>query len=138
VSQFNEPAFGSAPPPKKSSAMMWILIILGISAGLVVVCCGGCTMLGMWGLNQGSAQIATELKDTPVVKEHLGDNLTMSMNFTATANEQQQKNDKDLVAFDASGSKGKGTIIVTTEQGGPNAVQSAKLRLPDGTEHVIK
>lgn len=139
MSQFNDPTLGGgAPPPKKSSAMMWIIILLVVLLGIPLLCCGGCMLLGMWGLNQGSAQIAAELQDAPAVQEHLGDNLKLSMNFTATAQEQQKAGNDKLVAFDATGSKGSGTIIVTTSQAGANTFESAVLRLPDGREFPLQ
>jgi hypothetical protein len=138
MSQFNDPTFGNPPPAKKSSTMMWIIILLVVLLGLPLLCCGGCMALGMWGINMGSAQIASELQGTAPVQEHLGDNLTMKMNFTKTMEEQQKAGgNDDIVAFDATGSKGSGTVIVTTSKGGADTFESATLRLPDGREFPL-
>ncbi len=136
MSQFNDPTFGN-PPPKKSSAMKWVIIVLLLLGGLVVVCCGGCMAMGWWGIGMAGQQVATEIKDTPPVQEHLGDNLKLSMNFTETANEQQKSGNDKVIVFDATGSKGNGTVIVTSGPGG-QGTQSAVLRLPDGRELPLK
>jgi hypothetical protein len=142
MSQFQDPAFGAPPPKKKSSATMWIIIaILGVFVGLPLVCCGGCFLMGKAAINAGSAQIAKELENSPAIQEHLGANLTMSMNFIETANEQQKQGGNDkIIVFDASGSKGSGKIIGTTSQGGQQGqtLESATLRMPNGQEFKVK
>jgi len=136
MSQFNDPTLGN-PPPKKSSTVKWVIIGLVVLLVLVGICCGGCVAMGLFGVNMAGQQIASELQGTPGAQEHLGDNLKMSMNFTETANEQQRSGNKEVVVFDATGSKGSGKVIVTQGQGG-QAINSAILRLPDGREVPLK
>ena len=136
MSQFNDPTFGN-PPPKKSSTVKIVIIVLVVLLLIFGACCGGCVAMGWFGLNVASQQMATELKDEPAVKEHLGDNLELTTNFTAIVEEQKKTPEgKQVMVFDAKGTKGSGTIIVRPREGG--GLESATLRLPDGREIPIK
>jgi hypothetical protein len=119
---------------------MWIILLLGLILGVPLLCCGGCIGFGYWGLGMAGQQIAAEIKDHPAVQQHLGDNLTLTANFTATAQEQQKRGSDKWMAFDAKGSKGSGTVIVETPQqpGGAQGFQSVFLRTSTGEEVQVK
>lgn len=138
MSQFNDPTFGNPPPPPRSSGMKWVLIVLVVLGLLALVCCGGCAAFTYWGYTVGAKQagleVAAQVEDDPAVQEHLGDNLELMMNLSSSTQEQQQRG-RQVLVFDATGSKGSGTIIVFPNPGGgPGSFESAILKLPDGKE----
>ena len=128
-----------APPQKSSNTWLWVLGILG-ALGLVgaVVCCGGSYFAFRAGTGMMADAFKAELADNPVIEEHIGTIDSMSMNLGKTSEYGQSS--PGSIAFDISGSKGSGTILIKqeTRADGQPGVGSAELILADGTRHAIE
>ena len=118
------------PQPAKKSSIGCILIVLAIvGGGGVLLCCGGGGFMAWFGTRMLGEVVTKSLKDHPVIKEHLGELESMSIDFSATG----ENNEQDTIVFQAKGSKGTGTLYVKTNQGnGDKPVESARLKLPNG------
>jgi len=136
---YSDPQGFGPPPPQKSSNTKWIFIILALVLGLPLLCCGGCIVLGMFGMSAGAREIANQVQNTQPVQQHIGTINSASMNLMATADEQQKQNDQDLAVIDIKGDKGNGILIIHTASPGSNRpFDSATLRLPDGQEFPLQ
>lgn len=138
----NQPNQGyaqSGPPPKKSNTWVWVLGILG-ALGLLgaLVCCGGMFFAYRAGTGMIAEAFKEQLSGNPVIDEHIGTIESMSMNLTATTEYGQST--PGAMAFDISGSKGSGTIVIRQQPGadGQPGIGSAELVMPDGSRHAIE
>jgi hypothetical protein len=140
-----------SPDPREassSSSTIWIVIlvlvlVIGLPiVGVAVLFLGCC---GMMGLGAYSAmQIPGEMArqqyaNHPVVREHVGEVQSVSMNIAATADEQQQAGDDlppgtTIMVFDVRGSKGTGKIVAQQRAGADAKAMfsNAKLRTDEG------
>ncbi len=118
------------PQHRRSSAGIIIAIVAGIGLVGVLVCCGLCGGLGYFGMNVFSEQVANELRDNPILREHIGEIQSFTLNFTATAAHDSE----DVFVFDVQGSKGQGVVTAESQTipDDSEAVISATLRLPTG------
>jgi hypothetical protein len=125
------PLPGSRPPTPvkpKGSAGKIILIILGVVLGGSVLGCGCCGGFMYWGLGQAGRQIADQVRNHPAIVEHIGSDVTCSMNIMATGQEAEKRPGEQWVVFDAKGSKGQGQILCKQNPGGqptPTILQTA-------------
>jgi hypothetical protein len=135
-------AFGSTPPPKKSNFWLWLLGGLGLATVLVCGCCGG---LSWWGISAGNNLITRvlreEVRDSPVVAEHLGEITSLNTNLVESGEAKRARGGtKNVLVIDAEGTKGTGKFIVeqspSPQQG--NFFDRIDLRLPNGEEISIK
>ncbi|MBI1899688.1 MAG: hypothetical protein HYS13_01070 [Planctomycetia bacterium] len=125
------------PPPKKSwkGCIITILVVGGVLLG-------GCCLAGWlgWGWIKGKMGevVAEQVKDSPVIQEHIGEIESCDYDVTETARvtEEAQKQGEKVaqkMVFDVKGSKGSGKLIVDVEAiGAQPDPDTAKLKLPDG------
>lgn len=147
-----QPDYGhpSYPPPKQSSsAVVWIVILVVVLViglpilALAVMFLGCCGMLGLgaYAAFQIPAEaIKQQYADHPAIVEHIGEIHSVSINMTATG-EEQQNHGEDLGApgstwmvFDIRGSKGSGKIVAEQQPGDPpdQMFSKATLRTTEG------
>lgn len=128
-------------PPRKqgSKTWIWILGILGL-LGVVgaLVCCGGGYALFNVGTGMLAEAYKTQLAGNPVIEEHIGQIESMDMNLTKTAQEGQNSK-QEMLAFDITGTKGSGTIMIKQDKSGGDGtgIESAELILSDGSRHPV-
>jgi len=129
-----DPSYGAAPHNKSSLAWLWILLVLGGGVGLLV-CCGGGGALVYFGLGVMGEEVADQLRDHPVIQEHLGGIDNIEVDFTASA----ARDDDDEFVFKVSGPKGSGKLIAktATDDNGDDQVVSGSLRTATGTFEII-
>jgi hypothetical protein len=117
------------PQPKSSSGCVITLAIGGVVAFLgLLVCCGG---LAVFGLNVTTAEVETQLRDNPVLIEHVGQVEQFTMNVVRS----MASSDDNLWVYNVVGSKASGELTVhqVTDENWDEQILSAKLRLKDGT-----
>ena len=87
-------------------------------------------MLGKWGLNIMDEQVKMDLRDNPVIVEHLGNLNTVDMDFTASA----ATGGEQTFVFNVVGTRGEGVLTaeVETVDGDTERVLSGTLRLASG------
>ncbi len=139
---FGQPNYAQddfAQPPRKTGGKgLWIGC--GIAGLLgVLLCCGGFGMLGYFGLNVMGDMVQAEVENSPTVIEHFGDIESMSMNFTATAEEAQNvpPGEGSPLVFDVRGSKGSGRIVAR-QSPGAQGIESAVLITSTGQRFPIE
>lgn len=134
--------FGQTPPPKRSNIWLWVLGGVGIATLLVCGCCGG---LSWWGVS-ASGQVITqflreEVRDSPIVAEHLGEITTLNMNLVESGKMKRERGGtNNVLVIDAEGTKGSGKFIAEqspSPQPG-RFFDRIDLRLPSGEEISIK
>ncbi len=131
----------SQPPRRSGSPWMWIL---GIGGGVVLLLCCGCGMLGYFGfygvMGVMEGMVRDQIKDDPVIVEHIGELQTVKTNITATGEEKQQNPQpgRNVLVFDVTGTKGSGQVVGTQVQAPePGLVlENARLR-KDGKEYPL-
>ncbi|MCG8649812.1 MAG: cytochrome c oxidase assembly factor 1 family protein [Pirellulales bacterium] len=112
---------------------VWIILAL-FSLLILVICCG----VGFWLYKfidgTMSELYRSQLESNPVIVEHVGEDISISMDVAGTTKAQQETNDNKLIAFTLEGSKGTATVIIKPDpSGAAGAIESAELVLPDNT-----
>lgn len=113
---------------------------------LVIVVAGvGIFFLGKAGLNVVAEQVKMDIRDNPVIQEHIGEIQEIELNLKASGASAQ----KEQFVFDVKGTKGSGQLTVKVDapedpekaqvkEGEPfMKVLSGSLRMADGTTHEI-
>lgn len=126
----------STPEPGTGQRGRGPLFALGIA-------CGGCLILGVvavvaggllikFGLGFFAEQVEADLRDNPVIIEHLGQLEELKLDFEATLAAPGE----DDYVFEASGTKGTGTLRVTsvTVDDETEDVVAGTLQLASGEE----
>ena len=138
VNQPNQGYAQGGPVQKKSNTWLWVLGILG-ALGVVgaLVCCGGSFFAYKAGTGMIAEAFKEQLSGNPVIEEHIGTIDSMNLNLSATGEYGQSS--PGSMAFDISGSKGSGTILIKQQPGadGQPGIGSAELVMPDGSRHSI-
>lgn len=119
------------PAPKKRSGVWIVVAIVGtISVLCIGLCCGGFVWLMSFGLNILGEQVAEQLRDNPVILEHIGQIQTCDVDFSKSAAHA----DEDTMVYKIEGTKGKGELVAQSEStaDGNEIVIWAELRLPSG------
>ena len=137
------PAYGQDgfPQQQQSSSVGKWLIGCGLAGVLgVLVCCGGGYMLIQFSLNAIGTTIRSEIAESPVVEEHLGQIESFSFDFGAFIDEaeNQEPGQAPPLVFAIEGTKGSGQIFVQPSSGGGSTVESAVLVLPSGDRYPIE
>ncbi len=112
-------------------------LIWGIIAGLVggfgvlaVACCGGFVALG---INVTAEQVAEDLRENPVVVEHVGNITSIKADWLKSVS-----TDDDTFVYDVTGTKGTARLRVVSESvGDGEIVVSGTLETPDGVRHDL-
>jgi hypothetical protein len=101
------------------------IVVLALGAGLFV----------RWGMGIFAEQVKLELRENPVILEHLGRLDTLEMDMTASTAAE----DEDEFVFNAEGTKGSGVIraICITRSPDREEVVSGTLELPDGSTYDL-
>lgn len=134
-----------APQPQSGSGkkIAWIIgIIGGVLLLGVLVCCGAGYFFFNWALNQAGEIVIAELKDNPVVVEHLGgiDSVETNLPLSGVETEKAKQDDPaaQRIVFDATGPKGTGQLVVELDQTkSPPEVKNAILVTSDGERHDL-
>jgi len=104
-----------------------------IAVGVAVVLVAACGYIGWtYGIGMLEETVRTELRDNPVMREHLGEIQEVAFAVMRTG----RTGHADALAFDVSGTKGRGELVVlmadeADEESG-NMIGAASLRLPSG------
>ena len=125
--------YSPQPPPqgKKSSSMIILIVLAVVGGGFFLLCCGGSVGVVMLGMDIAEAEVEAQLRDNPVLRDKLGEMQSCQTNFARSVAE----NDDDTFVYEVEGTKGSGTLTVTTDW--DDQITFAKLRLPDGEEIVL-
>lgn len=121
-----------APRRRKSGCGIVALIfaVLGGCGLLVVACCGGGIYFAM---NVLAEQVAEDLRDNQVIREHLG-----AIRDTDFVFDSSFAAGPDQYVIDATGTKGSGRLRVTAvEQGDIHHVTDGTLELPNGERYDL-
>lgn len=141
---FNNPAQPMGQPqggPPQKSRGKGCLIGCGIaSVVMLLVCCGG----GYWMYNFVSGELGREVQrrvaDNPVIKEHVGQLESVSLDLMETSKQSQQAQEEGkqgVLVFQLEGSQGSGQLLVEQATGSEPDFSTATLVLPNGTRHAI-
>ena len=121
-------------PRRSKSGCTIAAIVFGSIAGagvLLVACCGGLMYFAMD--TMVATQVADDLRDNPVVEEHIGNIRDTEFDFAASF-----AAGPDEYVIDVVGTKGNGRLkVVTEEQDGREHVLSGTLETPDGERHAL-
>jgi hypothetical protein len=132
--QWPPPPYGfpPPPPPRKSKRLVWIL--LGVGGLVIVLICGGVIGLAYFGFNIIEKEIRNQVRDNPVLIQHIGSVESLEVDLTESA----ALKDDDTFVYHVKGSKGTGVLTVKhiTNDAGDEEIEWAELRLPDN--RVIK
>jgi hypothetical protein len=137
---FGPAAFGPPVPPprptRRLSVWIWIVVIVG---GIAVVV-GGAVGLGLWLVQRSdrimSDQVAETLKDSPTIKQHLGDITACVFDRKATA----AFGSSDHFFFEVRGTKGEAVLKVQIGNQSDEEIEilSASLILPEGGSYPVQ
>lgn len=74
----------SANRPPRSNKLLWgILAFFGLF--VPILCCGGILLLGRFGLGVLAADIEMQVRDHPVIQEHIGEIEELEVDFVRSA-----------------------------------------------------
>ncbi len=127
----------NVPTPTNAGSSSTLKWVIGIIAGLgllVLLCCGGCLLVGKFGLDQVGNQVAQEVQSDPVIMERIGNVEAVKMELIATSERQQETGDYDAMVFSITGDKGSGKLYGTKT--GPDQMGNFVLE-QDGVEYPL-
>lgn len=122
-------------PPRRSSATPWLLAFL-LAGGLVaLLCCGGAGGVVYYGIDVFTDQVAANLRENPVIREHIGEIEDLDMNWLDSA---EAEGDDEFV-FHIRGTQGEGDVrlVSITRDTGAEDVVSGTLRMSSGEEYDL-
>ena len=121
------------PPAKPRSRLLWVL--LGVGGLIGALCCGGFGVLAYFGLELISTEVRNQVRDHPVVVQHIGVIESFEVSFIESA----ATNDDETFVYHVKGTKGSGVLTAkhVTNAAGEEEILWAKLRLRDGQEHDL-
>jgi hypothetical protein len=127
--------FVQTKPRKKMSAGLIIGIVVGGVGLLLVMCCGGIFVFGMFTVNAEGKQIAEMLKGNQKLEAEIGELESM----TVQVDESNKIEDFDTFVFTAKGSSGSCRVIVkyTTDNDGQINIHWARIKDQQGIESPI-
>ncbi len=122
------PSYNSAPPaaPKRAK-WPWFLggcLILVLIIGAVVV------GLGWFAVKQVSNTMTNAINNVPAVQENFGNVTDIGVDLGAIS-EAKKRGEKDIIYVTITGSKGKGRIVLKTDEA-TKRFSKVTLELPDG------
>ena len=102
--------------------------------GLVFVVVFGVGGYFLWDYTKKllAEKVKVQVRDNPVVREHLGELETVEIDLTATS----ASDDEDELVFQAQGSKGAGELRVEFDNDGER-IERGTLRLPSGKSYDL-
>ncbi len=122
------------PPPQKTN-LTWLWILLGAGGLCIVVCCGGCILMGAMAPGDGSEEVQAAFESHPSIIEHIGTVTAVEFNFIDSMDYESES----TFVYDIRGTKGSGQII--TEESDAvweTEILSAELELPDGQRFRLR
>lgn len=119
--------------PRRSSggSALW-LMLGGGGILLLLLCCGGGVGLLLMVRSMMTAEVKSQLRDNPKLREHVGELETVELDFAGSIAED----DDNTFKYNIRGSKGSGELTVV-ESDDDETIVEATLRLPDGTKVKI-
>jgi hypothetical protein len=134
---FASPTPGSfdPPPAKKGWGIGCIIGIIAIVlGGGTLVCCGSFFGLGFFAANFALTLSADQVKQNPVVKQHVGEVTACNIDLTATG----ELNKPEHFVFNVEGTKGKAVVTVHVQAQGENVrILDGNIRLPTGETYEL-
>ena len=131
--------YGDQRPQQGSGAKVWLWILGTIAAIMVIgalVCCGGVFLAYRAGTGMIAEAVKTQLSANPVIVEHIGEIESLDMSLTKTG--EFAESSGGAVAFNISGPKGSGTLLVKQAPGANGQdIESAELVMADGTRYPV-
>lgn len=124
-----------ARPPRKSGSAIWLWVIGGVvvlGGAMATACCCGLAHLG---LEVEVSELEQEIRDHPLVKQHIGEIQELTRNWSASIARQEEYED-DVWVFDIKGTKGSGEIVAVYDD--EDNLQSAELRSSDGRTFKLR
>lgn len=139
----NGPMAGGPPQKKSKGKLFWLLGCLGGIGVLGLICCGGMFATMQFGMGMLATQFQTQIEDSPVIAEHIGDIESFSMSFSALMENAQNQDPGGApeLPFEIIGSKGSGTVFIEQGSGGGGdeaVIRSARLVTSDGQTFPIE
>lgn len=121
-------------PPQKSGFNVLLVIILG-GAGLILLCCGGLAGLGVYSFHLVADQVADDLRDNPVIVEHIGTIDEFEMDWGDSFSED----DNDVFVYRIRGPNGEGKVHVKSVSVDTDTeeVVWGYLEMSDGRRHDL-
>ena len=122
-----------APPPKSKKGCLIAVVVVFLL--LFLVCCGGGIGMFYFGTNALSEIVISQVENDSAILEHIGEVESCSLDFGATAKaaeSAEQAGDPTPIAFEITGSKGKGTLLLMPEADNQESFSSGTLILPNG------
>ena len=121
---------------RKGSSATKIIIIIVLILGFLGTCCGGCIWAGYYLVNSASGMaLKPQVEGTPAIETYIGTIDEIQMDWSGTSQQAQSGNDGRL-AFDISGDKGSGMLLVESGSGGLNNADWAILEI-GGKSYVV-
>lgn len=114
----------------------WYWIVGCGCLAMMVLCCGICSGLAYFGLDQLQAEVQTELQNNPVVKEHIGEIQKVEMQWVETF----ENGDDDVYVMRLIGEKASGKVTVKLKDVGIDEheeIESGTLVLDNGDEFEL-
>ncbi len=123
------------PPFAQRRPLQWsplkiVLTVLLCGGGFLMLCGGGCGAIIFFGMNLLAKEIELELRDNPVLVEHIGQVQSFKIDWMASLAHPEA----DVWVFNVRGPKGSGQVTAEsiTMPDGNERVTWATLRLPSG------
>ncbi len=136
-----DPRYGD-PYPARQGSNVWLWVLATIGAMFLIgtlVCCGVGYFIVSAGKDLIAEGAAQQLKDNPVIEEHIGIIEEIEMDFSeliTVASEQDEDDDTLTFVFEVHGSKGSGKIHLRQDSA-DEEIESAELVMDDGTRYEI-
>ncbi len=105
----------SAPRRKRTSTGCIVVVVVGVFLVLMTVCCGGVGLVSYFGLTLITDEVEGDLRDNPVIAEHIGSIQSFEMDWGGSFVEEE---DDDTFVFRIRGSKASGIVTVVCEDTG--------------------
>lgn len=123
---------GQSPPPGKSGKKLGVgLVVLGALGGAGMLVIGGF----YFALSSLADEYQRQLAGEPVIEQHIGEIESLSFSWAAMVAEAQsadQHEDETGIAFEITGSKGSGYVMIEQNEADQHMIRSATLVLPGG------
>ena len=118
--------FDRRPVRRRSPAVTIAIVIVAIGALAVV----GVGLLALWGMNLVAEQVGENLRDNPVILDHLGTIESIDIDFSKSIDAPNE----DAFVFNVEGSRGSGivTAVLVTIDEDREEVVSGTLELASG------
>ena len=120
---------------KRTSMGCIIVVIVGVFMVLVTLCCGGLGFLAYFYLEMTAGEVESDLRDNPVIAEHIGSIQSFEMDWGGSFVEE----DEDTFVFRIRGSQASGivTVLCDTDDAEIAEVVSGTLQVDSGETYDL-